>query len=877
MLNILRSIVLILVCLFFGIASAEPPPSVLVLPFAVQSTDKRPDLEAELQKIIAEHLQREGAEIIPAGPEAEAAAAQNTLLDTEVVRQIGSKLGADYVVWGILDLTGRPYRLEARLLQLFTEEAPAVFTKQVEDIELLFGSVRDLSVDIAAAVFGRFRITDVVVKGNARIESDAVKRVITSSKGDIFSAERLSRDLKSVYEMGYFDDVRIEAEDVPGGKRVVFHVEEKPTVREISVSGNKAVETDEIMKNITITTGSILNILRVQENIRSIESLYKEKNYHNVKITYTTTELENNQADLTFVIEEGERQQIKEITIEGNVDYSDKDLKSLMDTSEKGFFSWITSSGTYNPDDLSRDVDKLTAFYLNNGYIQARVSDPIVTFDGDWIYITIKIFEGPRFKVGNVSIGGDIITSEEELLDVTRIGEQEYFNRQVIQEDISALTEIYANEGYAFPDIAPLLEQDEIKQEVNITYEIDKGKQVYFEEISIRGNTKTRDKVIRRELVVYEGDLYSGERLKRSVRNLYRLDYFEDVKVNPVKGSADDKMILDIDVEEKPTGTFSFGAGYSSVENVFAMVQLSQRNLFGRGQKLQLKAQVGGTTTRYSLGFTEPWLFDIPLSAGFDLYNWIVDYDDYDRDSIGGGIRFGYPVYDYTRAYFGYSYDVSDINNIDPDAAFEIKDLEGENTTSSVSTSLRYDSRDRVFNPTEGSNHSIGLEYAGLGGNIGFVKYTAETGWYFPLIKDLVLFTHGEAGYIQEVSGKKVPDYERFYLGGMNSIRGFDWRDISVLNEDGNEIGGDKYVQFNVELIYPIFKEAGFVSVLFFDTGNVFGTSDSIDFGDLRESVGFGFRWYSPMGPLRIEYGRVLDAREGEDDGRWEFSVGQAF
>lgn len=872
----INKMILLLVCLFPNIIMAAQSPSVMVLPFAVHSTGDRSYLQTKLPEMITEHLKREGAVVVPAGTDVEAIV-EGASLDTGKVRRIGIEKGVDYLVWGSLTLLGPKYSLDVRLLETFADGSPVVFFEQGENIEGLFGAVKDLSADIAVKVFKRIRIADVIIQGNARIESDAIKRFIKSSKGDVFSADRLSEDLKAVYGMGYFDDVRIESEDRPDGKLIIFHVQEKPTVHKISVKGGRTMEEDEIMKNLTITIGSILNILKVQENVKIIESLYKEKNYHNIKVTYKFTELENNQVDVEFVIEEGERLQIKKITFEGNSDYSDKELKSLMETSEKGFFSWITSSGDYVPEDLTQDANKIASFYLNNGYIQARVSDPIVEFKDKWIYVTIKIFEGPRFRVGTVGVSGDIITTENELLKNCKISDEEFFNRQIIQEDIMALTEVYSDEGYAYPDISPIVEQDEINLKVNITYDIRKGKRVYFEKINIHGNTKTRDKVIRRELAVYENELYSGKRLKRSVRNLYRLDFFDDIKVDPTKGSADDKMILDIHVSEKPTGSFSFGAGYSSVENVFAMIQLSQRNLFGRGQQLQLKAEIGGTTTRYSIGFTEPWLFDIPLSAGIDLYNWTVDYDDYDRDSTGGGIRLGYPIFDYMRAYIGYSYDISDINNIDDDAAFEIKDLEGTNTTSTISGTLRYDSRDKVFNPTEGSNHSITVEYAGLGGNIGFIKYTAETGWYFPLIKDLVLFTHGEAGYIHKNSGKKVPDYERFYLGGMNSLRGFDWRDISSYDKDGNEIGGDKFVQFNVELIYPILKEAGFVTLIFFDTGDVYSASEDIDLGNLRESAGFGFRWYSPMGPLRIEYGRILDAREGEDTGRWEFSVGQAF
>jgi outer membrane protein insertion porin family len=418
---------------------------------------------------------------------------------------------------------------------------------------------------------------------------------------------------------------------------------------------------------------------------------------------------------------------------------------------------------------------------------------------------------------------------------------------------------------------------------------INKGPLVYFEKIIISGNTQTRDKVIRRELKVYEQELFSGRRLKRGVRDLYRLEFFEDIKVDTTKGSADDKVLLKIDVTEKPTGAFSFGGGYSSMEGAFIMASISQRNLFGRSQILSLRAQLGGESTTYTLSFTEPWLFDIPLSAGFDFYDTSRDYYTYDKDSFGGTVRLGYPVFDYTRASVSYNYDRARIKNVEHDAPRSVREMTGENIGHTVTTVLRRDSRDRLFNPTEGSNNSIMVEHAGrpMGGDIGFTKYVADSGWYIPLFWDTVGLLHGRIGYIGDYSADyKVPDWERFYLGGMNSVRGYDWRDISPRETDpvtGEEsrIGGNKMVQFNLELILPLAREAGLMGVLFYDLGNAYDDGERIDLGELRRSVGYGFRWYSPIGPIRLEYGYILETDERGDgekgDGRWEFTMGTAF
>jgi len=717
-------------------------------------------------------------------------------------------------------------------------------------------------------------VKDVQIKGNQRIEDDAILRVVETRPGDAYDEKQLSRDIESIFAMGYFDDIRVETETEPDGKVVIFRVEEKPTIKLIEVSGNRVYEDQEIKDNIDITSGSILNIFRIKRNIKQIETLYQEKNYHNVKVTYKVEELDHNQANLEFQIDEGKKLRIREIRFEGNEAFDDKTLKKKMKTSKKGFFSWLTGSGDLDTETLNQDMMKLSDFYHNNGYAEARIGEPEIIYKDNWIYIEIKIDEGKRFKMGEVRLAGDLIQPAESLHEKLASPEEEYFNRQAIRQDVMTLSDVYSDDGYARADIVPEIQKQEEAQAIDIIFHIQKNEPVYFERIVIEGNTKTRDKVIRRELEVYEGEKYDGSGLKKSIRELYRLDYFQDVKVRRQQGSADDQMILNIQVEEKPTGTFSFGGGYSGVDGMYVMTSISERNLFGRGQHLDFRIQAGGSSQQYDISFTEPWLFDTQLSMTVEANKWERDYDEYDRDSRGGALRFGYPVFDYTRAYIQYAYDVSTIDNVTE--AFKSVIAEGEFVESSVSTSLVYDSRNRRFNPTEGSKHRLTLEYAGIGGDIGFTKVTAETGWYFPLFWKTVGFLHGETGYVTRNAGKILPDYERFYLGGINSLRGFDWRDVSPLNDEGIAIGGEKYVQFNVEYLVPLLMEQGLVGLVFYDTGNAYAEGP-IKLDEMRESWGYGIRWYSPMGPLRLERGHILDRKEDEDSSRWEFSIGGSF
>jgi len=853
---------------------------VVILPFETHSVKDLSYMKTEIPRIIKKHLKQEGAAV--EDPDLAPDFAWGKLTDgIEGIRNLGVRSGVDYVVWGSLTWIGDQFSLDAKMIKSYEETPPQIFFVEGKGVENLFGMVKELADKIGMKIFKREKVAAVTIAGNKRIESDAILRIIKTTSGDILLAKSLSDDLKAVYAMGYFDDIRVDAEPGPEGKIITFRVKEKPTVRKVILKGNSHIKDEDIQEVINIRTGSILNINRIKDAIGSIKNLYQEKNYHHVKVAYDIQQLENNQADLKFEIEEGEKIRIKTISFEGNNNYPDKKLKKMMETSEKGFFSWVTSSGNLKMEELEQDVARLAAFYHNNGFIQAKVGEPNIEYKDNSIFIILKIDEGPQFKVGDVDITGDLIIPKEELLKKLKITREKFFNREVVRNDVLLLTDLFSDEGYAYAEVLPLINKDVDKLIVNIGYNVKKNKQVYFENIIISGNTKTRDKVIRRELQVYEQELYSGRGLKRGIRNLHRLDYFDDIKVDTLKGSADDQMILKIDVAEKPTGAFTFGGGYSSVENAFVMVSLSQRNLFGLGQELQLKAELGGRTNRYDISFTEPWLFDIPLSAGFDIFKWETDYDTYHKDSFGGGLRFSYPVFDYTRLYGGYNFDNADIRDLTVDASDSVRDLEGTNITSSITTRLVYDSRNSFINPTQGSEHSISVEYAGLGGDIGFTKYLAETGWYKPLYKDLTGFLHAKTGYVRQNSQGKLPDYERFYLGGINSLRGFGWRDISPteINRNGylTKVGGDKFIQFNFELKFPLVKDSGLYGVVFFDTGNVYNNDENWDLANMRESVGYGFRWYSPVGPIRIEYGYILDAKEGEGGGRWEVTMGAAF
>jgi outer membrane protein insertion porin family len=858
-------------------ALAQQAVGVVLLPFEIHAQPEFSYLKKDIPEAMKQQFAEDGANARILDEATAGAWRSEAATDADLARR-GVQTGADYLAWGSMTLIGQSFSLDARLLATAGGQPAKVFTAVGQGIEALPGAVRKLARDMGLTIFKREKVADIRVEGNLRIETDAIRRVIKTKPGDLFAAKQLADDLKAVYGMGYFDDLRVESRAQEDGLVLTFKVTEKPTVRSVQVSGNTVFDDEEVKKSLSLKKGAVLNIFTIRNDIRRIEEMYKEKNYHNVKVDYKLTPQKNNQDDVEYTIEEGKKLLIKSILFSGNSAFSASKLKGEITTSEKNILSWFTSAGDLNMEVLNQDATRLTAFYHNNGYIRARVGEPGVEYQEDGIAVTFKVSEGPRFKVGTVTLSGDLILPKEEMMKQLKITKEPFFNRDVLRTDVLAISDLYMNEGYAYVEVAPRVDQDPEKLAANIIIQIDQGKQVYFEQIDISGNTKTRDKVIRRELRVYEGELYSGERLKRGIRNLHRLDYFQDVKVDTTKGSDDEKMKMALEVTEKATGAFTFGAGYSTVENAFLTASIAERNLFGRGQTLALRGQLGSKTQRYVLSFTEPWLFDIPLSAGIDAYKWNYEFSDYDKDSLGGNLRFGYPIYDYVRGYLTYTLDFTDIRNIADDAAGSIKSDEGTHTKSSITLMPKYDSRDNLFNAKEGALASLEGELAGLGGDVGFFKLVGENGWYHSLIWKFIGVAHFRAGYVEKLPQYDLPDYEKFYLGGINTLRGFDRDDLAPTDKNGSSVGGEKFVQGNFELKFPLFEEAGIFGVLFFDTGAVYRQGDPVKLGDLRESAGPEIRWLSPIGPIRLAYGFILDPKRTDAaSGAWEFSMAAAF
>ena len=848
---------------------------VMVLPFEVNAQQDLAYLQEEIPKIITRNLSAEGATIIEAPN-------QSVLTESSQIRELGVAYSVDYIIWGSLTWIDQQYSIDVRMLAPFEETPVETFTQEGRGIETLSGKIANLSQEMNVKLFDLVPVTEIIIEGNERIESAAILSKIGTQVGDTFILKNISEDLKAIYQMGYFDDVRVRTIDVSGGKEVIFEVKEKPTIAGIGFSGNTVFDEEELRENITLKSGSVLNLTRVRNNAQVIVDLYKEKNYHNASVDYEIKAIDNNQSNVEFIITEGEEISIETIRFVGNQTFDEDDLKDIMRTKEKGWLSWLTGSGELDLEKLNQDVIAISAFYQDNGFINVKVSDPAVVFQEDEIEITIKISEGDRYQLGQVDIQGDLIKPKEALLEQLTITNESYFNRSLLEKDVLHLTDVYGDEGYAYAGVTPRTSPDPKALTVDVTYQIEKRQLVYFDEIIIGGNTTTRDKVIRRELGVIEQELYNGTELREGIKRLHGLGYFEDVKVNTLQGETEDQMILKIDVTEKPTGELQFGGGFGSEEGLFGVLSVKERNLWGLGHKIDATFNLGGTASNFNVTYTDPWLFDIPLVGWVNGYRSDRDWDDYgyDRESVGFRTGLSYPVFEHTRLSASYLYDVSDITITDATkASSNILKLRGTNTTSSITTGLKYDTRDRTFNTTRGSISRADVEYAGLGGDFEFTKYTAESAWYWPLFWKLVGMTRGQGGYI---TGDNIPDYENFFVGGINTIRGVDKEDVSPRefpnDPDSALVGGNRYAVFNFELLFPIGEEMGLYGVTFFDTGNVWEEGESADFGNLIQTAGGGVRWASPFGALRLEYGFVVDAADTEaSGGKLEFTMGSTF
>ncbi len=763
-------------------------------------------------------------------------------------------------------------------------------------------------------------IEEVRVEGNRRVEPAAIKNAITARKGGPFDPRKIQADVRALMKLGLFSDVIVEQEGNPDAPVVVFRVVERPALREWRVEGNQELSKKDIEENVTLKAGQLVDPAVVQKDVKKLQEKYVEKGYFLAEVTSRILDAPDAQVDVVFVVNEQAKVQVKGIGFIGNSHVSADELQKIMVTREGSLLSLLTDAGNYRDEGLQRDLQAIQAYYLDNGYVTVKVGTPAVSLSPDrrFIYVTIPVEEGEQYTIGKIAFAGQLLDQEPRLHAILRTRSGVLFSRSDVAADLFAITDVYKDLGHAYANVSPLTATDPDKRIVDLTFEVQPGKVVSFERIEVIGNDKTRDKVIRRELRVYEGERYSGTGVKTSKQRVNALGFFETVEITTKPGSADDKIIAVVEVKERPTGTFQLGAGFSSYENFILTGQISQQNFFGWGQTLSLQIQWSKIRQLGQIQFVEPYFLDTRWTFAFDLYMTEGVYTTFTRRSVGGSLTWGYelsglaPWWSFAqrledmRVFATYTNERIDVTaaQLSTTARSQFK----SGTTSSVRLSLQWDRRDNRLFPTSGYFLTFSGEWAPpafspseLFGNEPnlFSRYALDLRLYRPVWKGLVARGKLTMGIIRDWdAAHPVPISELYYVGGINSVRGYRYLSIAPSMPVGVSnafdagtrslsVGGDKQVVVNTELEFPIVAEAGIRGVLFYDMGNAFaqGTwSDPSVSLSLYKAWGFGLRWVSPIGPLRFEWGFPLDRRKDPITGQYidqpvdfQFTIGNFF
>ncbi len=754
-------------------------------------------------------------------------------------------------------------------------------------------------------------IESIEITGIKKIEKDAVLARIKSKVGEVYQASAVAEDIRTLYKMGYFVQIEVSKEEAAEGQiKLDYNVSEKPAVSDIAFEGNAEVKTEDMLEQSTIKNYEILSNDKIKESVLKLEKFYEEKGFYLVKIEPTVSSLlEDGTVQLKFKITENEKVKVKKITFIGNKKLSDNELKDRLFTQEAGFFSGLSSSGAFRQDAFEQDLQVLKYKYYNQGYLQVKLDRPLVTVTPDKksIYITYYIEEGDQYYVGDIDFAGDLLFDKAELLKSVKIKDNGVFSVQVMQKDILDLQAKYGDLGYAFSNVIPRYVFDEKEKKVNLVFEFEKGNKVYFGQINVVSNSKTRDKVVRRELKIYEGELYNETRKRQSQEGVQRLGFFEEVNFKQIPTpETPDVYKIDIVIKERNTGQLQLTAGYGNVQGLTLGGSIQQNNFRGLGQTLGVSIEATKDRQNYSINFIEPYFLDTKWSAGYSIrYEENKERINYDNRVTGASVRFGHPIWnDDLRIYLGYGIEKTDLFATiytDP-LLFPLDSARG--ISSYTTTKLEYDSRNDRLNPSAGFLADATYLYSGLGGDLKYGVFSTQLRYYQNIFWDVVWRNSLFFSDLQSLNDDPVPFTKRNPLGGAYSLRGFgsntvgkrlfsQFRYDQIGTNDGNPFyspslsdterrrrstlifGGSKNLLFNTELQYPLIKEAGLNGVVFYDIGE---SEDDINESRLVSNIGVGFRWQSPLGLLRFEWGWPTKTDDLDRDAvNFEFSIGPPF
>jgi outer membrane protein insertion porin family len=778
-------------------------------------------------------------------------------------------------------------------------------------------------------------IAKIDVVGARRVSKEDFVTYLRERVGQPFTPENLTRDVRELWDSGFFDDIEVDLDRRDEGVTLRFIVRERPNIREIAFEGNSEIDNDKLAEGIEAKANTILSYPSLRRSVQKIRDLYAEKGYFLAEASFEVTPQKDNEVVVKFTIVEHEPVTVRRITFIGNQRITDAELREIMFTGQGGFFAF-GSGGPFRQDAFERDVLMINATYYDRGFLSVAVATPrvMLTPDRNGIEITLTITEGPQYHIRQFRIyerdasGREVepIGGRRHLREMIRAKSGDVFNRAELAKDLQSVRTMYRDEGYANVEADPQTQLDPDRQMVDIIVAIHRGPLVYFERIEVKGNTKTRDKVIRREMQIAEGHLFSETKLETSKKLITALGYFERVDISTEEGSAPDRINVNVEVGERATGTFQIGAGFSSIENFILTAQIQQANLFGNGQSLSLQAQVSSLRQSVNIRFFEPYFLDSDFSLATDLYDQLRVYPDFSQTTRGGALTMGYPLTQppYLRASITYTGELDRVSTTNTTTLFgtssavsvfqrlPLRNLFTDGFTSSIRPALTYDTRDNRLFPTSGIylQGSADLASPIFGSEVEFLRYRATARFYYPIGEGFVIKLNTETGVVTSPRVEGVPIFARFFLGGILDLRGFRLRTVGPrlpLNQtldpnappiaNGAPIGGNLSYYQNLELEFPIIDKVGIRGVVFTDAGNAwnleqvycnaaqgatFGVTDPCFHGvqslvKLRTSYGFGIRWFSPLGPLRFEWGFPFNPLPFEESNVFEFTIGNFF
>lgn len=743
--------------------------------------------------------------------------------------------------------------------------------------------------------------------GPETVNRSIVRANIQTTVGKPRARDMVEQDVRTLIGTGFFFDVRVLEESVTDGVRVVFQVQGKARIKEITIEGNKRFKEDRLRREITLKAGDTLDERKAHDGEVKIVEIYQKDGYPDVKVSHeSSVDKDTGKAVVRFKIEEGRRVFIKRIHIEGAKEIAEARLLKLIKTKRKWWGSWLSGTGVLKDDQFHDDLETLREHYRSHGYLDMDIRDTRTErVSPGYMVMHIEIFEGSQYKVGQIQLEGNKLFPAVDLQKRLRMTTDKTFTPDGLSKDVKALEDYYGARGYLDTSARPVRNPNIETRRIDLNYVIHEGELTYIQKIEIRGNIKTKDKVIRRELAVVPGGIYSTVLVDASADRLRNLNYFEKVDTMPEPTPIPNRKNLAVTVEEKRTGSVTFGAGFSSIDNLVGFIEVTQGNFdlhnwpsfTGGGQKLRLRLQVGTQRQDYVLSFTEPWFLDQRLSLGFDLFRRTSNFLSqlYEENRTGGDLRLGKALNEFVRASVEYGLQKIDLT-VSPTASKELQSQTGSSVRSSLAMSLVYDARDNVFLTTRGNRTELSAEVVGgpQGGDISVYKLGAKTTFYFPFFNGHVLELLGAAGVVDAFGSTRgsgptvteangavikvddVPIFDRYFLGGANTMRGFAYRKISPKDVQGEPVGGNTYVNATIEYTIPVVERVRFA--VFFDCGNVWRDSYQYNFGELKSDVGVGVRMNLPVGPLRLDYGYPIqtDTLSGRD-GKFQFSVGYQF